>query len=163
MSRKSTAWLPRNPRSWPRCDSCVHRSEARTNRTTLGGGGIATPLAWGEVICGSVYAERKIAIPENRPVPRHIAVIMDGNGRWAKKRGLPRRAGHEVARNLPHHCNLLQGYWRAVFYSVCLFNGKLETAAGGSERADELSPHLLRRKRQKPCFSAGWRCVCWAI
>ena len=27
-------------------------------------------------------------------VPRHIAVIMDGNGRWAKKRGLPRSAGH---------------------------------------------------------------------
>jgi undecaprenyl diphosphate synthase len=27
-------------------------------------------------------------------VPRHIAVIMDGNGRWAKKRGLPRTAGH---------------------------------------------------------------------
>ena len=27
-------------------------------------------------------------------VPRHIAVIMDGNGRWAAERGLPRRAGH---------------------------------------------------------------------
>ncbi len=31
-----------------------------------------------------------------RPVPRHIAVIMDGNGRWAKKRGMPRPAGHAV-------------------------------------------------------------------
>lgn len=28
------------------------------------------------------------------PMPRHIAIIMDGNGRWAKKRGLPRSAGH---------------------------------------------------------------------
>jgi undecaprenyl diphosphate synthase len=28
-------------------------------------------------------------------VPRHVAVIMDGNGRWAKQRGLPRTAGHE--------------------------------------------------------------------
>lgn len=28
--------------------------------------------------------------------PRHIAIIMDGNGRWAKKRGLPRLAGHEA-------------------------------------------------------------------
>ena len=27
-------------------------------------------------------------------VPRHVAIIMDGNGRWAKKRGLPRAAGH---------------------------------------------------------------------
>ena len=33
---------------------------------------------------------------KDRPVPRHIAVIMDGNGRWAKKRGLPRKAGHKV-------------------------------------------------------------------
>src|SRR5215470_10007275 len=29
-----------------------------------------------------------------RPVPRHIAIIMDGNGRWAKARNLPRIAGH---------------------------------------------------------------------
>jgi undecaprenyl diphosphate synthase len=29
-------------------------------------------------------------------IPRHIAVVMDGNGRWAKERGLPRTAGHEA-------------------------------------------------------------------
>ena len=29
-------------------------------------------------------------------IPKHIAIIMDGNGRWAKKRGLPRSAGHKV-------------------------------------------------------------------
>ena len=37
-------------------------------------------------------------------VPRHVAIIMDGNGRWAKRRGLPRAAGHkagaEAARNV---------------------------------------------------------------
>lgn len=27
-------------------------------------------------------------------IPAHVAIIMDGNGRWAKKRGLPRTAGH---------------------------------------------------------------------
>ena len=27
-------------------------------------------------------------------LPSHIGIIMDGNGRWAKKRGLPRKAGH---------------------------------------------------------------------
>lgn len=31
-----------------------------------------------------------------RVVPAHIAIVMDGNGRWAKKRGLPRTAGHAV-------------------------------------------------------------------
>ena len=31
-----------------------------------------------------------------RPVPRHIAIIMDGNGRWAQARGLPRIAGHRL-------------------------------------------------------------------
>jgi undecaprenyl diphosphate synthase len=31
---------------------------------------------------------------EQEILPRHIAIIMDGNGRWAKKRGLPRTAGH---------------------------------------------------------------------
>src|SRR5438128_9872789 len=34
------------------------------------------------------------AIPETSAVPRHIAIIMDGNGRWAKQRLLPRVAGH---------------------------------------------------------------------
>ena len=32
----------------------------------------------------------------NARPPRHIAIILDGNGRWAKKRGLPRTAGHAV-------------------------------------------------------------------
>jgi undecaprenyl diphosphate synthase len=35
------------------------------------------------------------SIPDVRRVPRHIAVIMDGNGRWAKQRYLPRVAGHK--------------------------------------------------------------------
>lgn len=40
--------------------------------------------------------KKKPKAEKGRPVPRHIAVIMDGNGRWAKKRGLPRQAGHKV-------------------------------------------------------------------
>ena len=31
---------------------------------------------------------------DNLNIPRHVAIILDGNGRWAKKRGLPRNAGH---------------------------------------------------------------------
>ena len=34
-------------------------------------------------------------IPKER-IPRHVALVMDGNGRWAKERGLPRTAGHEA-------------------------------------------------------------------
>ncbi|MFN8753570.1 MAG: undecaprenyl diphosphate synthase family protein, partial [Betaproteobacteria bacterium] len=35
-----------------------------------------------------------LAVPEVFDVPRHVAIIMDGNGRWAKRRFLPRAAGH---------------------------------------------------------------------
>ncbi len=35
-----------------------------------------------------------IAVPETRTIPRHIAIVMDGNGRWARQRFLPRIAGH---------------------------------------------------------------------
>nr|NIP94307.1 di-trans,poly-cis-decaprenylcistransferase [Akkermansiaceae bacterium] len=34
--------------------------------------------------------------PDLKDVPRHVAIIMDGNGRWARARGLPRRAGHRA-------------------------------------------------------------------
>ena len=44
-----------------------------------------------------------------RVLPRHIAIIMDGNGRWAKKRGLPRTAGHTAGaktfKNIARYCN----------------------------------------------------------
>jgi len=39
--------------------------------------------------------ERPPAIPPEL-VPNHVAIVMDGNGRWAKARGLPRTAGHEM-------------------------------------------------------------------
>lgn len=42
-------------------------------------------------------------------LPDHIAIIMDGNGRWAKKRGLPRTAGHSAGaktfQNIARYCN----------------------------------------------------------
>jgi undecaprenyl diphosphate synthase len=51
-----------------------------------------------------VTAEPAKAGPGPASVPRHVAIIMDGNGRWAKARGLPRAAGHragaEAARNV---------------------------------------------------------------
>jgi undecaprenyl diphosphate synthase len=48
------------------------------------------------------------AIPETAAVPRHIAIIMDGNGRWARERLLPRVAGHrrgrDAVRDTVKHC-----------------------------------------------------------
>jgi undecaprenyl diphosphate synthase len=38
------------------------------------------------------------ALKSTRNLPRHVAIIMDGNGRWAKKRRLPRLAGHRAGR-----------------------------------------------------------------
>ncbi len=50
----------------------------------------------------------KTALPLPEKLPRHIAFIMDGNGRWAKKRLLPRKAGHragvKVMRNIVDEC-----------------------------------------------------------
>lgn len=44
-----------------------------------------------------------------KELPKHIAIIMDGNGRWASERGLKRTAGHEegakVVREITNHCN----------------------------------------------------------
>ena len=42
----------------------------------------------------TAHQSSTIAIPRTGDVPRHVAIIMDGNGRWAKKRFLPRVAGH---------------------------------------------------------------------
>lgn len=36
--------------------------------------------------------------------PKHVAVIMDGNGRWAQQRGLPRLAGHEAGSKAIERC-----------------------------------------------------------
>ena len=53
------------------------------------------------------------------PVPRHIAIIMDGNGRWAKKRGLPRTAGHaagaESFRRIANYCRSIGVEYLTVY------------------------------------------------
>ncbi len=52
--------------------------------------------------------KEELAAPDMKRLPRHIAIIMDGNGRWAKKRGLPRTAGHaagaETFRTIATYC-----------------------------------------------------------
>ncbi len=55
----------------------------------------------------------------NNTLPRHIAIIMDGNGRWAKKRGLPRKMGHaagaETFRRIATYCKNLGVEYLTVY------------------------------------------------
>lgn len=59
------------------------------------------------------------AVLEHTAIPRHIAVIMDGNGRWAKKRFLPRIMGHkrglDALENMVKHCAGLGVRYLTVF------------------------------------------------
>jgi len=56
----------------------------------------------------ALFSSSTRQLPEAVAVPRHVAVIMDGNGRWAKKRFLPRVAGHvkgvELVREMVRAC-----------------------------------------------------------
>lgn len=58
-------------------------------------------------------------IPTAAEIPKHIAVIMDGNGRWARKRFLPRVAGHkrgvETVRDLVKYCVTLKVEYLTLF------------------------------------------------
>ena len=79
-------------------------------------------------------------------LPRHIAIIMDGNGRWAKKRGLPRTAGHKVGaetfRTIALYCKAL-GVEYLTIYAFSTENWK--------RPADEVSTlmSLLKKYMQE--------------
>ncbi len=55
-----------------------------------------------------VFGRKKKSTAPLRKVPENLGIIMDGNGRWAKKRGLPRQAGHvtgaQVFRKITKYC-----------------------------------------------------------
>ena len=57
-----------------------------------------------------IFKSSTTAVPEVAEVPRHVAIIMDGNGRWATKRFMPRVAGHvkgvEAVRGVVEACAL---------------------------------------------------------
>lgn len=73
---------------------------------------------------------------ENKlPVPRHIAIIMDGNGRWAKSRNLPRTAGHaagaEAFRRIANYCRTLGVEYLTVYaFSTENWKRSAEEVAG---------------------------------
>jgi undecaprenyl diphosphate synthase len=66
-----------------------------------------------------LFSSSTQTIPISREIPNHIAVIMDGNGRWARKRFLPRVAGHkrgvETVRDLVKQCAKLNVKYLTLF------------------------------------------------
>ncbi|MEO8419417.1 MAG: isoprenyl transferase [Methylophilaceae bacterium] len=67
----------------------------------------------------ALFTSSTKSIPNASNIPRHIAIIMDGNGRWAKKRFLPRIAGHkrgvEVVRAMVKQCASLGVEYLTIF------------------------------------------------
>jgi undecaprenyl diphosphate synthase len=65
------------------------------------------------------FSSSTTAVPQSTDIPSHIAVIMDGNGRWARKRFLPRVAGHkrgvETVRDLVKQCAKLNVKFLTIF------------------------------------------------
>ena len=55
-------------------------------------------------------------------LPRHIGIIMDGNGRWAKKRGLPRSAGHRMGAKVLEQITRDAGHLGIKFLTVYAFS-----------------------------------------
>ena len=81
-----------------------------------------------------------------RTLPRHIAIVMDGNGRWAKKRGLPRYAGHvagaKTFKTIARYCNKI-GLEYLTVYAFSTENWKRP-----KEEVDGIM-NLLRGVRKK--------------
>ena len=69
----------------------------------------------------------KISLGENVSVPVHVGVIMDGNGRWAKKRGMPRKFGHregaKTFRAITRHAKAI-GIQYITYYAFLPRTGK---------------------------------------
>lgn len=71
----------------------------------------------------SLFNGKKAEEAEHSVLPRHIAIILDGNGRWAQRRGLPRTAGHaagaETFRRIATYCkDIGVGYLTVYAFST---------------------------------------------
>ena len=73
------------------------------------------------------FFKKKRIDKENLVIPTHIAIIMDGNGRWAKKRSLPRTAGHAAGskkfKEIARYCNKI-GVKHLTVYAFSTENWK---------------------------------------
>ena len=63
--------------------------------------------------------------PLTKTVPRHVAIIMDGNGRWARARGLPRIKGHEKGAGAVRACVEGCGELKIEFLTLYAFSAEI--------------------------------------
>ena len=72
-------------------------------------------------------------------LPQHVAIIMDGNGRWAQRRGMPRSFGHKAGVGASRHHQAFGSSGHQGADDLRVFYGKLEAFGGGSRCADGTS------------------------
>lgn len=75
----------------------------------------------------AIFGKKETNTAEFSVLPRHLGIIMDGNGRWAKKRALPRTAGHKVGadvfKKISKECGRI-GIEEVTFYAFSTENWK---------------------------------------
>ena len=89
-----------------------------------------------------------------RCLPRHIAIILDGNGRWAKKRLMPRNAGHlagsETFRNIATYCKEIGVEYLTVYaFSTENWKRPEEEVGGIMKLLDKYLHEAIRDMRKK--------------
>ncbi|MBV7267515.1 polyprenyl diphosphate synthase [Erythrobacter ani] len=93
-------------------------------------------------------------LKDNGPGARHVAIIMDGNGRWAKKRGLPRSVGHQ--RGVEAVRRLVRGLGPLNLDCLTLYAFSSENWKRSEDEVDDLM-NLMRKfiKSDLPEFVAN--------
>ena len=95
---------------------------------------------------------------DKQTVPQHVAIIMDGNGRWAKKRGLPRTAGHkaggETFRRIANYCRSIGVRYLTVYaFSTENWKRSQEEVSGIMFLLERYLKEALRdMEKNKVCF-----------
>ncbi|MBQ7858491.1 MAG: di-trans,poly-cis-decaprenylcistransferase [Oscillospiraceae bacterium] len=101
-----------------------------------------------------------MALSENGklPPPQHVAIIMDGNGRWAKNRGLPRTAGHkaggETFRRIANYCRTIGVKYLTVYaFSTENWKRSQEEVSGIMTLLERYLTEALRdMEKNRVCF-----------
>lgn len=78
-------------------------------------------------------------------IPKHVAIILDGNGRWAKSKGMPRNYGHTVgAKNVETVCQAADELG-IEYLTLYAFPRKLESSGQRSGCTDETAGELFEK------------------